>query len=44
MLGDDLAHALSGHAEDRGDVGHSQVTLLDQGADLGWLGHRMKRA
>jgi hypothetical protein len=42
-LGDDLAHALNGHTEDRGDVDDAQVALLDQGADLGWLGHRIKR-
>jgi hypothetical protein len=34
-LGDDLAHALNPHAEDRGDVGRAQVTLLDQSTDLG---------
>jgi len=34
-LGDDLAYALNDHTEDRGDVGHAQVALLDRGADLG---------
>jgi hypothetical protein len=30
-LGDDLGHALVGHAEDRGNVDDAQVALLDQG-------------
>jgi len=34
-LGDDLAHGLLGHPEDRGDVDDAQVALLDQGDDLG---------
>jgi hypothetical protein len=32
-LGDDLAHTLLGHTEDRWDVLDAQVALLDQGAD-----------